>query len=801
MKTKLIGRAMDGAVSNALGGVFALRKLLCIMAAGTLLLCNGCFSNWTGDEATITINLGAAGNRGVDDIKLKDLEHTITLSWSGSDQTFRFGKGVLTAHITVTPGIYTVSVEAYLSQEDCVNAQLGAGVEYIVTGDGKNKVAYSKPISVEVKPGKNTPVPITMRWVGADASPEEPEITGEPDDEAFYTVGTTQVAALTVTVTPVSDGGTLSYQWYRGDGDAISDATPIPGAIASSYTPSAAQVGTVYYHVVVTNTLNGKTATTTSRVVKIEVNTNVNAEPPVIDEQPQEVVYTYGDATAPLLAVTARATDGGTLSYQWYSNTQNRPDGGAEVGYNSPSYTPPTNSVGTMYYCVVVTNIISEGPNVGNRIAAITSDVVAVTVKPKIAITSEVTGEIRIVAGGTVVLGVIVDPLPGTSVTWSSHNPGVATVSETGVVTGVAAGDAVIRATTNDSTNAYAEKTITVRDPVVYVAGYEKEDSLTYATLWKDSNRIRLSGNHSKESNDVCVAADGTAYVAGTDREDDGVTWKAKLWTVSPENVVTPLDLGNGNFDDFSICLTDDGAVWVAGTEGKDAPIGKVGKVWKVMNGALTATITLPDPEVEEVQIEDICAVGNTVYAVGQVNNTVWTLWTINGKTLTYDTQLLDGTSTAGITSIYATGGAVYLTGQDDEGRASRWRFVNGTGGSINLSQGGMSSSSGESMCIANGAEYVAGVSDNGSENYPTLWKVSDSITTISLLVSGIATGEAYGVCAALDGTVYVTGVGFGTGDALVTILWKVTTGEATMQLLPFSPGMEGARGNAVALW
>ena len=73
---------------------------------------------------------------------------------------------------------------------------------------------------------------------------------------------------LTVTATS-SDGGTLSYQWQSRTEDGV--FTNIPGATANSYQPSTETAGTEYYRCVVTNTLSGEKASTTSKVAKITV--------------------------------------------------------------------------------------------------------------------------------------------------------------------------------------------------------------------------------------------------------------------------------------------------------------------------------------------------------------------------------------------------------------------------------------------------------------------------------------------------------------------------------------------------
>ena len=83
-----------------------------------------------------------------------------------------------------------------------------------------------------------------------------------------YTVGAT-ATALSVEAT-VSDGGTLTYQWYKGK-------EPIEGATSDSYTPSTAEAGTFKYKVVVTNTnnnVNGEKTAAAESSATVTVNGN-----------------------------------------------------------------------------------------------------------------------------------------------------------------------------------------------------------------------------------------------------------------------------------------------------------------------------------------------------------------------------------------------------------------------------------------------------------------------------------------------------------------------------------------------
>ena len=95
----------------------------------------------------------------------------------------------------------------------------------------------------------------------------KPVLTGDMAVNKTYQCGQT-AETLTVNAS-VRDGGALSYQWQRHDGDA--KWYDIAGAEESYYTPSAETVGVSYYRCVVTNTRAGTTAQTESKVAKITV--------------------------------------------------------------------------------------------------------------------------------------------------------------------------------------------------------------------------------------------------------------------------------------------------------------------------------------------------------------------------------------------------------------------------------------------------------------------------------------------------------------------------------------------------
>jgi O-glycosyl hydrolase len=80
------------------------------------------------------------------------------------------------------------------------------------------------------------------------------------------------------------------------------------------------------------------------------------AQVPVISRHPASKNYNVGD-DLPSLLVAAAVTDGGALSYQWYSASEFSNRNGTPIeGQTSASCYPTSSGVGTIYYYAVVTN-------------------------------------------------------------------------------------------------------------------------------------------------------------------------------------------------------------------------------------------------------------------------------------------------------------------------------------------------------------------------------------------------------------------------------------------------------------
>jgi len=134
---------------------------------------------------------------------------------------------------------------------------------YVIATNTNN--AATGPIKTATQESDRAVITITTQ---VDAQP--PVFTSHPA-HAFY--AGSAIAQLTAAITPVIDGGDVTYQWYEAN-DAVSAGNLIPGAEDPTYTPTLTS-GTKYYYLVATNTNNAVTgntsASTASNRAKITV--------------------------------------------------------------------------------------------------------------------------------------------------------------------------------------------------------------------------------------------------------------------------------------------------------------------------------------------------------------------------------------------------------------------------------------------------------------------------------------------------------------------------------------------------
>ena len=219
---------------------------------------------------------------------------------------------------------------------------------------------------------------------GNDKVASKPMITEQPQ-AATYQKDADDVNLLKINVQELTDGGTLSYQWYK-------DGKPIEGATKSCVAPDVSTVGNFVYYCSVTNTLGKSTASTESERVTISIiSVNQNDEKtyaavPSITENPVNATYKSGDIVSALKVTAEVKVEGnalkGDVKYQWYE------DGKKIASATSASYQPFATApeVGEVkeykYYCEV-TNDCTATATGDKKTASAKSAEVTITVEPK----------------------------------------------------------------------------------------------------------------------------------------------------------------------------------------------------------------------------------------------------------------------------------------------------------------------------------------------------------------------------------------------------------------------------------
>ena len=175
--------------------------------------------------------------------------------------------------------------------------------------------------------------------------------------------------------------GDVTYQWFSNTTNTNTGGAIIPGANSATYTPDPAPFNTVgtYYYYVVVDYSGTNCEPVTSGVYTI----NVVPDPEVTIDPAGPLEYCQ-DATPDTLTATPSEGVGTIYNYQWYSNTTNTNTGGALlIGETNSTFTPPTDTVGTVYYYVEITQPISGCANVSEPVEIIVTLGPSITTQPE----------------------------------------------------------------------------------------------------------------------------------------------------------------------------------------------------------------------------------------------------------------------------------------------------------------------------------------------------------------------------------------------------------------------------------
>ncbi|WNM19125.1 PKD-like domain-containing protein [Flavobacterium capsici] len=246
----------------------------------------------------------------------------------------------------------------------------------------------------------------------------DPIITPQPQ--------TTQTVCQNTPATTLSVGATggigtsYTYQWYSSTTNNTTTGVVISGETNSTFTPPTATTGTVFYYCVINQT-NGTGCNAISNTAQVIVN-----PAPVITSQPQSNTWCKDQVPTSLTLNYSSGT--GTPTYQWFSNTINSNTGGFSIpSATNATYTPPTNSVGSLYYYCII-----NFPSLSGGCATIISDTALITINQNPVIASESTticsnNPFTITPSNT---GGNIVPL-GTTYTWSTP-----TINPAGAISG-----------------------------------------------------------------------------------------------------------------------------------------------------------------------------------------------------------------------------------------------------------------------------------------------------------------------------------------------------------------------------
>lgn len=246
----------------------------------------------------------------------------------------------------------------------------------------------------------------------------------------------------TFTTSAVASTYSITYECYSatsGCPSNASDQTALPNPLPSAPTKNGYTFGGWYTD----DTFETEAVAGATLDDDVTLYAKWTCTTPTISNQPGDATVCK-DASSPTLSVTASA-NGGSLSYQWYSNTTKAATVDNEhkiAGATNASYAAPTSAAGTKYYYCVVTN------TTGSCSTAVTSDIATVTIKGAATITWGTQP-----ANGTVGdddFAYAVSCSDGSSVTVTSNNTDVATIVD-GKLHYVAAGTTYLIATATDA--------------------------------------------------------------------------------------------------------------------------------------------------------------------------------------------------------------------------------------------------------------------------------------------------------------------------------------------------------------
>ena len=343
------------------------------------------------------------------------------------------------------------------------------------------------------------------------------------------------------------------------------------------------------------------------------------------------------------------------------------------------------------------------------------------------------------------------------SVTWSSSNPAVATVNQSGLVTAVAAGEAEIIATANDGSDAEGSYLLTVEkqlqinvsvvNDTVFTQGSDPCD-LAYFNLTPASAARMAQAGYTPAWTMTRTAGSGDAslseFSTSLSRNGNNYTTTAALLggAVFPDagTETYVITCSAGPYEEsVEINVTVDGTVYAEAVKLTDASLG-----YNTLTTQIDEAVTLPytpySADSNPVpQNMDVSVFGNTLY-----NDHAFELYSEDGLEVSFDESCSYAARV-----IYRKGNLSYTVNAvfnvADENGVIRLRVDD-----IAIDKAFVSLAEGESAAL------TATVTPNDAYNKAVTWSSSDpSVATVSAdgLVTAVAPGLAVISCTATDGS------------------------------------------------
>jgi len=357
----------------------------------------------------------------------------ITLSSGGCS-----GLSSLAAAVTVNP-LATITTQPLPTQNLCVGSTIPTALSIVSSGGigtatyqwysntvnansggtlipGATNVTYTPPV-FNIAATYYFYVAVTLSGNGCGLVTSNiaeivvfsaPTITAQPIVTQTLCQGATPT---NLEVTASGGNGSFTYQWYSNTNNNATSGNSIAGATNATYSPPTSSVVTLYYYCIVSQATPGCSVTSATAAVI------VNASPTILSQPQSSTVCSGGTPT--VLSLTF-STGAGTPTYQWYSNINNDTTSGTPIsGETNSTYTPPANTVGTMYYYAILTF-----PNITGSCATIATNTALITVTAGAIINQQPIISQAICVGGTIVIPLSVSFTGGTgtpSYQWYSN--------------------------------------------------------------------------------------------------------------------------------------------------------------------------------------------------------------------------------------------------------------------------------------------------------------------------------------------------------------------------------------------